>query len=347
MRAAVEDRLGSPIVSAVSQSAGFSPGVAARLRTEDGHRFFAKAAGPSPNPLTPAAHRREAKVAALPERAPVPRLYLSHDEGEGGWIVLVFEDVEGRNPAVPWRSSELNQILDTLASLSELLTPSPLPPGLVGVVSDWEVICGWHWRKLAEERPASINAWSARHLDTLAGLEAKAPASATGSTLLHLDLRADNLLLTPEDRVLVVDWPHARVGASWVDAVFFAPSMAMQGGPWPEALVAQHPGGRLAACSYRRGRRGSRVLHQGGSATRAAGVAHTAAIPGVTGRGGQGLAGTQDRIAVGAVRAGRRRMSPCAGRRVGPGLLVVLPTIILTGNIGLIVTKGDDPYAYR
>ena len=39
MRAAVEDRLGNPIVSAVSQSAGFSPGVAARLRTEDGrHR---------------------------------------------------------------------------------------------------------------------------------------------------------------------------------------------------------------------------------------------------------------------------------------------------------------------
>ncbi|MGI9121800.1 MAG: aminoglycoside phosphotransferase family protein, partial [Rubrobacter sp.] len=41
---AVEDRLGSPVVSAASQSAGFSPGVAARLRTEDGRRFFAKAA---------------------------------------------------------------------------------------------------------------------------------------------------------------------------------------------------------------------------------------------------------------------------------------------------------------
>src|SRR5688500_20403917 len=42
-RAAVEDRLGSPVVSAASQSAGFSPGVAARLRTDDGRRFFAKA----------------------------------------------------------------------------------------------------------------------------------------------------------------------------------------------------------------------------------------------------------------------------------------------------------------
>ncbi len=242
VRAAVEDQLGSPVVSAASQSAGFSPGVAARLRTEDGRRFFAKAAGPEPNPLTPAAHRREARVtAALPEEAPVPRLLLSHDEG--GWIVLVFEDVEGRNPAVPWRSSELDRTLDTLASLSELLTPSPLPPGLVGVVGDWEVICGRHWRKLESERPASLDAWSTRHLDRLAHLEAEAPAAATGNTLLHLDLRADNLLLSQDGRILVVDWPHARVGAPWVDAVFFAPSVAMQGGPRPEELVAQHPHG--------------------------------------------------------------------------------------------------------
>jgi hypothetical protein len=28
----------------------------------------------------------------------VSRFLFSHDEGEGGWIVLVFEDVEGRNP---------------------------------------------------------------------------------------------------------------------------------------------------------------------------------------------------------------------------------------------------------
>lgn len=126
-RTAIEVRLGSPVVSAVSQSAGFSPGVAARLRTEDGRCFFAKAAGPEPNPLTPAAHRREARVAAaLPEDAPVPRFLFSHDEGEGGWIVLVFEDVDGRNPTVPWRSGELDRTLDALAALSELLTPSPL-----------------------------------------------------------------------------------------------------------------------------------------------------------------------------------------------------------------------------
>jgi aminoglycoside phosphotransferase (APT) family kinase protein len=107
------------------------------------------------------------------------------------------------------------------------------------------VVSGAYWRRLREDRPARLDAWSTRHLDRLADLEAEAPSAVAGDTLLHLDVRADNLLLTPE-RVLVVDWPHARVGAPWVDMVFFAPSVAMQGGPPPEELLARHPYARRA-----------------------------------------------------------------------------------------------------
>ncbi len=248
MRAAVEEWLGSPVVCAASQSAGFSPGAAARLRTADGRRVFVKAVGLEANALTPAAHRREAEVAAaLPEEAPVPRLLWSHDEGEGGWVVLLFEDVEGRNPTLPWRDEELGRTLDALNDLAQLLTPSPLPAGgVVGHASEWEVVGGRHWRRLMEERPTGLDGWSERNLSALADLEARAPAAASaGDTLLHLDLRADNLLLT-EERVLVVDWPHARVGASWVDAAFFAPSVAMQGGPQPEEILSHLPHARHA-----------------------------------------------------------------------------------------------------
>ena len=77
-------------------------------------------------------------------------------------------------------------------------------------------------------------------------MEDEAPSAVVGDTLLHLDLRADNLLLMPRNSVLVVDRPHARVGASWVDVVFFAPSVAMQGGPPPEVLLARHSHGRRA-----------------------------------------------------------------------------------------------------
>jgi aminoglycoside phosphotransferase (APT) family kinase protein len=98
---------------------------------------------------------------------------------------------------------------------------------------------------LQQERPARLDGWSLRHLDRLAALEAEAPVAAAGGTLLHLDLRADNMLLT-SDRVVVVDWPHARVGAPWVDLLFFAPSVAMQGGPPPEDLLSRTSHARQA-----------------------------------------------------------------------------------------------------
>jgi len=84
----------------VTQPGGFSPGLAARLRTTDGRRVFVKAVSEAGNPDSPDIHRREARVvAALPAEAPVPRLLWSHDEG--GWVVLCFEDIDGRLPAQP------------------------------------------------------------------------------------------------------------------------------------------------------------------------------------------------------------------------------------------------------
>lgn len=246
VRDAIEARLGAGVVAAESSTGGFSPGLAARLRTAEGRRVFVKAVGPEPNPDSPALHRREAEVVgALPPGTPAPRLLWSLDEWEDGWVVLAFEDVEGRSPEEPWRPEELEQTLGALAGLARLLTPSPLPAAAVGGAGGWPVISGGHWRRLAGDPPARLDGWSSRHLDRLADLEAEAPEAAAGETLLHLDLRADNLLLA-QDRVVVVDWPHARVGAAWVDLLFFAPSVTMQGGPPPEELLSRYPPARNA-----------------------------------------------------------------------------------------------------
>lgn len=240
---ALEQWLGSPVVSAVMQPGGFSPGPAARVASAGGRRVFVKAVGPELNPNSPWIHRREARVvAALPMDAPVPRLLWTHDEGDDGWIMLVFEDVEGWNPEEPWRADELDRVIEALVELSGALTPSPIPADPVAsrIVSE---IHGW--QRLRDERPSALDAWSTRHLEALAALEAEAPAAVEGSTLVHLDVRADNVLLTPE-RVYFVDWPHASSGAAWVDLVFLAPSVAMQGGPDPEALLARHPAAEKA-----------------------------------------------------------------------------------------------------
>lgn len=245
LRAAIEGWLGEPVTEATTQAGGFSPGVAARLRTTSGRRVFLKAVGPEPNPESPAFHRREIIIAgALPTTAPVPRLLWSYDAG--GWVALLFEDIEGRQPQQPWRADELDRVLAALIDLSAALTPSPVPLTVTERVADGSLIGTPWWERLHNNPPADLDPWAARHLAALAALQARASAAAQGETLLHLDLRADNLLLTP-DRVAIVDWPHARIGAAWIDLVFLAPSVAMQGGPAPEALLARHPASHVAS----------------------------------------------------------------------------------------------------
>lgn len=245
LRAAVEQALGGPVVHAATQPSGFSPGVAARLRLADGRRAFVKAVSPAQNPDSPAFHRREAAIAALlPEGAPVPRLLAVVDEGEEGWIALAFEDVEGRHPAQPWQPDELERVLAALARLNAALTPAPpLPPELERTASASFARVLHGWQELAGGGPdlrARLDGWSLRHLNALAAAEAAAPAAVAGDTLLHFDTRGDNILLDSR-RVWFVDWPHACTGAAWVDVALFAVSVAMQGGPPPEEVLARHP----------------------------------------------------------------------------------------------------------
>ena len=250
VRIEVERWLGARVVDAVTQPTGFSPGVAARLTTGDGRRVFVKAVGSRPNAVSARLHRREISVvSALPEAAPIPRLLWSLDEGEGGWVVLVFEDVDGRHPAQPWRTDELDRVVAAIEELGALLTPSPLPAAMVGTAGEAFAteLCGW--RRLLEAGPSQIDRldeWSRRHIETLAAMEETAGGALEGETLLHVDTRADNILLTPE-RTWFVDWPHARVGPAWVDVVTFTPSVTMQGGPPPEEVVGRHSAYRAAA----------------------------------------------------------------------------------------------------
>jgi aminoglycoside phosphotransferase (APT) family kinase protein len=241
LRAEVEDRLGGPVAEAVTQPAGFSPGIAARLRLDDGRRAFVKAVGPEPNPDSPGIHRAEVRtMAVLPRSAPAPRLLWSLDRR--GWVALGFEDVDGAHPALPWRPGELRRVLDMVAAMAAALTPAPagLPPAGDRLADTFT-----GWRDLAAARAAGdalpgLDPWAARHLDRLADLEAGWPAAAAGPTLVHSDLRADNLLLTPT-RVVAVDWPWACVGAAWLDLLLLLPSVAMQGGPDPEPTFTAHP----------------------------------------------------------------------------------------------------------
>jgi hypothetical protein len=136
-------------------------------------------------------------------------------------------------------------VLVALNSLSAQLTPSPLSLVEAGSVGTGIVLATGWWQRLLDALPPDLDDWSGRYVARLAEVEKGAPAASGGDTLLHLDLRADNLLLTP-DRVMVVDWPHARLGAAWVDAIFLAPSVHMQGGPLPDEILEDYSGSASA-----------------------------------------------------------------------------------------------------
>lgn len=241
LRQEVESLLGGRVAAAETQPGGFSPGLAARLRLADGRRAFVKAVGSAQNPDSPGIHRAEVRIArALPAAVPAPRL-LAHLDRDG-WVALLFEDVEGRPPAQPWQADDLGRALRAVGDLAALLTPSPVeaPSAAVAV---GESMHGW--RTLAADSAAGrddlagLDPWAARHLGLLAELESGWEDGAAGDTLAHGDLRADNLLLTPDGRVVVVDWPHACLAAPWFDLVLMLPSVRMQGGPPPEGLFAR------------------------------------------------------------------------------------------------------------
>lgn len=245
VRSAVEGVIGASVVEAVPQSGGYSPGTADRVLAADGRRAFVKAVSSAQNPHTPTLHRQEAVVSRLlPADLPVPRLLGVHDDGH--WVALVLEDVEGRHPVTPWRHDELRSTLDAFAQLAERLTPSPVPAlpsvrELLGHDLDG-------WSRLASDQPAGLDPWAAAHLDELVALGRRGVEALAGDSLVHADVRADNLLIRPDGSVVVVDWPWACVGPAWMDTVSLLASVERHGGDHDlDALVTTYLGDSVDA----------------------------------------------------------------------------------------------------
>jgi aminoglycoside phosphotransferase (APT) family kinase protein len=249
IRAAIEDICGAPVTAARTQPGGFSPGVAARLRCADGTRWFVKAVSAEANPDSPPMHRREGQHLAALEplietgQVPVPRLRGTADLDP--WLALVLEDVDGRHPGLPWRTADLEQVMAALDRLADALTPAPVP---VRTFAEAHASLFTGWRALAGSPDQDLlDPWSRVHLDELAELEPAWEPHSVGRTLLHGDIRADNLLLTADRGVIVVDWPHACQGAAFAELVLFAPSVAMQGGPGLAELLGMSKAGQHAS----------------------------------------------------------------------------------------------------
>jgi hypothetical protein len=170
-----------------------------------------------------AAYREEArKLAVLPADAPAPRLLWVHDADveAGDWVVLGIEHVEARAPRRPWSMADLEACVAATASMARTLTPAPAELELDDFTAE---MAGWpaYWGRLRADPPAWLEGLDgfAAHAEAAASLAAGFADVCGGDTVVHTDVRDDNLLLASDGRVLLCDWNWPVRGAAWLDTV--------------------------------------------------------------------------------------------------------------------------------
>ncbi|WP_176523068.1 phosphotransferase family protein [Blastococcus aggregatus] len=242
LRAQIDQVLGSPVVRVSPRKGGFSPGPATVVTCADGRSAFVKAAGTPLNPETPTLMRAEAEVAAgLPASLPVPalRAHLEWADGADEWVALVFDVFDGDAAPLPWTPRTAAVAVAGLAELARSGTPCPVA-GLPTLAERVDKPLS-SWSGLAADPPADLDPWEVQRLDWLGRVPDRLAAGGWlgGDTLVHGDLRADNLLIGPGGAVAFVDWAWAVRGADWIDTVLFSLDAAAQGGVDPEWLVGR------------------------------------------------------------------------------------------------------------
>lgn len=220
----LEQRLGTQVAQATSQTTGFTSELASRLELADGGRVFVKGV-PTGHPMIRAYHAEANAAGALADGTPAPLLLGTIDDE---WFLLVFEDIDGRPPDLRPGSPDVPALLDSVDAMRCMLTPSPLPGLRTADMVYGPQFSGW--AHLARRPPHDLDLWARRNLDKLVAMESAWLPWSGGDTMLHLDIAPDNVLIRHDDgRALVVDWAQAVRGAPWLELANLVPHLVMAG----------------------------------------------------------------------------------------------------------------------
>ena len=226
VRRRVEDRIGTTVEHAVSQGGGYTPGFASVLLGTDGTRHFVKAASVKAQRAFAESYRIEARrLRSLPPSPLAPRLLWAEEFED--WMLLETEYVDGRAPQRPWDPAELAVASEMLVEAATLLTPAP-GLGLDRAVDDWADWPGL-WDRIDLPFAAECQALAARFAEVVAG-----------DTLVHADVRDDNLIVRHDGSIALCDWNWPVMGAAWLDSLILLVGPRGDGLD-VEAHIAAHP----------------------------------------------------------------------------------------------------------
>lgn len=235
VRSRIEDLAGAPVADAASALGGFSPGLASTLTLCDGRTVFAKAVSTAAGPGSSDLLRRER--ANLDLLGPLPfasRMIAAHDDGD--WVVVLFDNVPGRAPS-PSDRAERARMIRAFEEVAASLTPSPIAAETFADANTHR-LDQWN-AAVPGDAGVELDPWVAANLDVVRSLASRWRDASAGDSLVHGDLRADNMLLHG-DSVVVVDWTEVCIGASWLDWALAVPSICLfPHTPAPEALFRE------------------------------------------------------------------------------------------------------------
>jgi hypothetical protein len=187
----------------------------------DGSNAFLKLARIDPSPRW---LRDEAAILRAVQGPSLPRFIAFEDGAEP---LLVLEDLMPARWPPPWQEGDIDRVLAALADVASHRADVPLLEH-----EEWN-----GWREIEADPQPFLStelrdaAWLERMLPTLVPANDAAPLA--GDSLLHCDVRSDNLCVK-DGRVVLVDWNHARIGNARFDIAFWLPSLVLERGPRPQ-----------------------------------------------------------------------------------------------------------------
>ncbi|HUQ17593.1 MAG TPA: phosphotransferase [Candidatus Saccharimonadales bacterium] len=241
--------LGSPVVRAARVYGGYAPSATFRVALRDGRRVFLKSTYPLPtgSGVHWSVDREERFYRSVGVRVQrwAPRYFGSFQRD--GWHVLALEDLGARS-VPPWTDRKMRYAARDYARFHASTLGTALPRWLprrehLKFASFWSRLRARGEIRavasLARRRTDEAEEWLDVALPLLLDGEQRLARLRGPSALIHGDTRSDNIRIVGE-RLRIFDWPFACVGPAEFDLAAFAQTVAAEGGPAPEAILAEY-----------------------------------------------------------------------------------------------------------
>jgi hypothetical protein len=260
LRQTVEEALGQQVLSWRRPELGLSAAERFSVDLADGSRLFVKAAVDRDTERW----LRNEHAALESVRAPYQPCLRAFVERDGDFPILLTEDLShARWPAshagVAWRDGDIDRVLSVVKEIARA-EPSPGLP-VLGMEAPTR-----YWRAFIES-PAEFLGLGLCNADWLMKFgplltEAESNLSKSGRSLVHGDVRSDNICLLP-DRVVFVDWSNCGRGSCDTDLAELLPTLHLEGGPRPYEVMPTGTAWAAWQAGYLSSRALSGKLYQG------------------------------------------------------------------------------------